>query len=541
MNALGKYGRILLAAAALGTVALPGPVRAEDSVPRSVAEFVKKKGISESKEYLDHMRQAVLELKSQNYFRAMDLLGKAHKAAQDHPLPGLLLGFAFARVGYVEQASSFLRHSVQIFPGLRDADFTYTTYQPDAEEFGQVVESLKKKIDGAAFGSKPRSQAAFVTGVVLFFGGRKEEAKKYFEMVDANAPEHPQAAWFLRAFAAAGKKKSVSKTNFFELGNRQFAGGRYREAAFAFGIAYVENPDNVVACFELSHALFACGEFRKAARMIVHGIGRYPDWGGVAMNLREFYAKTRRADFDRRLAELRGECEKTPGDPALAYLLGYVYYYIRRPDESSTAFQRAKVAGWITESDYFLAYLRGKPHAKDEKKKEEKTPVPPGPEKKKGILEVWLGHLSVGNQAFKEGRYADAAAAYAEALRVRPEAGMVRFEQARALFASGRFAESVRLVRQGLDGLAEDQRAHIRWKAAYPDAKTFEEHLGILEKKVTDPGATGDLQFLYAFSLFYSGRFRKAASGFEKVFLQNPKDTQAISYFKLIDNLLKKK
>jgi tetratricopeptide (TPR) repeat protein len=293
----------------------------------------------------------------------------------------------------------------------------------------------------------------------------------------------------------------------------------------------MDDPKNVVACFEFAHALFACGEFSKAARMIVHGIGRYPEWSGVSMDRREYYAKDRRDDFFRQLERLRDECLKAPDDPSLAYLLGYCLYFTARRAEAEKAFRKAKVSGWIGEADYFLATLRGRGGTVPEAGK----PTPPKP---KNSIDTWLTNLGRGKKAFDAREYDASAREYAKALKVRPEAHMVRFELARSLFAAARYADAEKEVRAGLSSLPQSQRDQIPWMNAYADKALFQEHLTALEARCRKGGGS---IFLLAFSLFYSGNFQRAAEEFEKVFILNSSDRQAIYYFKLIDKLGKKK
>ncbi len=537
---------ISAALAALILACAQAALSADAAKPLTVAKFLEKQGLRETEAFGKLLADASLEIKSRNYFKAAELLVKARTGFPEHPVPCMLLGFTFGCMGHLEQGALYVRKGISLFPGIRDSDFTFTTFQPDREELAWLVETLVKKSEAAGAGQAERATAAFMTGAVLFFSGSKPESKKWFEAVRPPAPENPAAAHMLGAFQPQpAEQPKAAEKDYLEEGNRYFLGGMYREAAFAFGFAFIDNPGNVVACFELAHSLFALAEYHKAARMISLGLSRYPAWADVSMDRREFYSKELKADFDAKLAELKGRCEKEPGDPALWFLLGYNLHFSSGPESARAAFDKASAAGWAAEAGLFLKSGGGPPKNPGDGRE-------PGPRQggeKPGEddsdtskLETWLGHLSEARRFFSSGGYDRAGAEYRKALELRPEASAVRFDLARVLFASGRFDDAAAEVRSALAATPEEERHRIMWKNAYDDPAAFDAHLASLASALDDPARNkADLCFLYAFSLFYSGEFTKAAVEFEKVFVRNPQDALAIYYFKLIDKLLKKK
>ncbi len=535
--------RLAAAVAASAILACAAASGAEDAGrPATVAEFLEKQGLRETEAYRKILSDASLEIKSRNYFRAAELLVKIMKGFPEHPVPCMLLGFTFGCMGYLEQAGLYVRKGISVFPGIRDSDFSYALHQPDKDEIAWLVDGLRKKADASPAGSAERSTAEFLSGAVLFFSGSRDESRKALEAVQQGSAEHAAAAHLLAAFAAkpAAPPKKAER-DFLEEGNRFFLSGMYREAAFAFGFAFIQDPSNVVACFELGHSLFAAGEYDKASTAVALGIARYPDWPGVTMDRREFYSKDLKGDFDRQVADLRSKCEKEASAPSLWFLLGYNLHFSGNPQGAKSAFDRAAAQGWGQQVERFRNRSGG-PAA----------PIPGGGVDGKepgrpdtgetAVLDVWLNYLALGKKAFAAGDYRLAAAQYAKAREIRPEVAIVTFEVARSHFAAGAFEEAGREVRAGLSALPEDERHRVTWKSAYDDKALFEKHLAALSEAVSASDKFNpEIGFLYAFSLFYSGDFSKAAEEFEKVFVRNPQDAQAIYYFKLIDKLLKKR
>jgi tetratricopeptide (TPR) repeat protein len=116
-----------------------------------------------------------------------------------------------------------------------------------------------------------------------------------------------------------------------EKGDAAFKAGDYAAALYNWRHAVVDDPQNPVLLMQLGQALFATGKFGEAAGATQAAMHALPKekWGVVVSNYKELYGNTR--DYTDQLRALENAVKEKPDDPALRFLLGYHYAYLKFP------------------------------------------------------------------------------------------------------------------------------------------------------------------------------------------------------------------
>ena len=99
--------------------------------------------------------------------------------------------------------------------------------------------------------------------------------------------------------------------------------GRFYQAADAYTLAAVYNPDDPLCYAGKGHALFAAGEYINSALHLIRAIEIDPDYVNTQIDLAELVGGPE--DIDKRITELNKWLQKSNA-PGLGFLLGYVYY-----------------------------------------------------------------------------------------------------------------------------------------------------------------------------------------------------------------------
>ena len=133
------------------------------------------------------------------------------------------------------------------------------------------------------------------------------------------------------------------------LGNQNFAGARYAEAADAFHDAAEVSRDvlgqelaqvdlGLRGAFLMSgHAFLAEVRFRDSAKAIMAGLAFVPEFPKNAFDLRSLFRADR---YEGVVDRLRAAVEADPRDGDLIFLLGYVYYHTGKKGEARKEFDR---------------------------------------------------------------------------------------------------------------------------------------------------------------------------------------------------------
>lgn len=111
-----------------------------------------------------------------------------------------------------------------------------------------------------------------------------------------------------------------------------FKDDKFRESAETIKKILLENPENGVALILYGNALFAMGDYTFSARAIRKGMAIVNDLEDTPMDLKEFYDDPK--TFDKQTEELAILAKYSPESFEAKFLLGYVYYFSGKTNES---------------------------------------------------------------------------------------------------------------------------------------------------------------------------------------------------------------
>ena len=107
--------------------------------------------------------------------------------------------------------------------------------------------------------------------------------------------------------------------------------GRFHQAADAFTLAAIYNPDDPLCYAGRGHALFAAGEFISSALFLIRAIEIDPEYVNTNIDLVELLGNAE--DLNTKITELNKWLQKSNA-PGLGFLLSYVYYHTGRLNEA---------------------------------------------------------------------------------------------------------------------------------------------------------------------------------------------------------------
>ncbi len=100
--------------------------------------------------------------------------------------------------------------------------------------------------------------------------------------------------------------------------------GRFYQAADAFALAAIYNPDDPLCYAGRGHALFAAGKYVSSALHLIRAIEIDPEYINTPIDFEELLGDAE--DLNTKIAELNKWLQKSDA-PGLGFLLGYVYYH----------------------------------------------------------------------------------------------------------------------------------------------------------------------------------------------------------------------
>lgn len=119
-----------------------------------------------------------------------------------------------------------------------------------------------------------------------------------------------------------------------------FADEQYGRAAEQLAFAIAATPADPVPYFLLAQVRTATGDYAGAVAAIRDGMTRDPDWPVSTFRVRELYGRFP-ARFDDHFAELKAVSAANPGDPTLAFLVGYHLWFLGDKADAAKLFRRA--------------------------------------------------------------------------------------------------------------------------------------------------------------------------------------------------------
>lgn len=114
-------------------------------------------------------------------------------------------------------------------------------------------------------------------------------------------------------------------------------------------------------------------------------------------------------------------------------------------------------------------------------------------------------YLTLGDRAFREERYADAAHFYAKATELEPNVAVFYLVLSDALFATGDYGYAAFAIRTALELEPELVESSIDKRTFYSDPLAFDRQLAVLELYTEDHPADADARLVLAANLLFSG------------------------------------
>jgi tetratricopeptide (TPR) repeat protein len=144
-------------------------------------------------------------------------------------------------------------------------------------------------------------------------------------ILDQMTPEqiHTEAKRIMGPFTDYESYSQAKYNQIFHAAEGHLSIGRFYQAADAYNLAAIYNPDDPLCYAGRGHALFAAGEYVNSALLLIRAIEIDPDYVNTQIDLVELLGSSE--DLDKRITELNKWLQKSNA-PGLGFLLGYVYY-----------------------------------------------------------------------------------------------------------------------------------------------------------------------------------------------------------------------
>jgi len=132
---------------------------------------------------------------------------------------------------------------------------------------------------------------------------------------------------------AALRQGAQTYEDYMRVGDFRFFMGDFTTASESYRLAHKARPEDPFALFALTHASFANGEYRQAARYLQKALAVEPNWGLFEFRLQEFYGE--RSEYDLHLRNLKRQVELRPQAADMKFLLAYVHYFSGRYSDAA--------------------------------------------------------------------------------------------------------------------------------------------------------------------------------------------------------------
>ena len=137
-------------------------------------------------------------------------------------------------------------------------------------------------------------------------------------------------------------------------------------------------------------------------------------------------------------------------------------------------------------------------------------------------LEEAIQYVDLGDFYFREGRYGEAAKAYANARKLAPEDATIHFVLADAVFAGGDYHFAAFLIIEALRLDPELAYAETDKRLLYGDIADFERQMKTLEKYVAEKPYDAMAHLVLGYNLKFSGKPMQALAQFQRVLQIDP-------------------
>ncbi len=328
-----------------------------------------------------------------------------------------------------------------------------------------------------------------------------------------------------------------------------FQAGQYEEAIRLCQHAMVDNPRNSDVILLMAQSMFAIGEYDQAADAVQMAVQLLPQdqWGTIAKNYSDYYPNIEDYTTQLRALENASRTAAQP-NPALNLLLGYHYGFLGHPRQAvaeldTTIDARPQDTGAQKLRDLFASGA-GIP-ARTPAPAQDTAVAPPAmasnapvdPQVTNRLTQAPSAEeaqsaadfVATGEQAFKAGKYREAAQLWQHALVDDPGNAAVLLLMAQSLFAQGQYADAAGATQMAMQILPEGEWGSVIEKRdeLYGNPDEYAAQLKSLEQardaKSDDPA----LHFLLGFHYGAAGRAKQAIEELDKTIQLQPLDEGA--------------
>ncbi len=261
-----------------------------------------------------------------------------------------------------------------------------------------------------------------------------------------------------------------------------FQTGQYQEAIRLCQHAMVDNPRDPDVILLMAQSLFAIGEYDQAAEAVKMAVQLLPQdqWGTIAKNYANYYPNIE--DYTAQLRSLETASRTaTQPNPALNVLLGYHYGYLGHPRQAvaqlDTALDARPEDAAAQELRDLFASKAGIPArtpapvqqapiapsvltadaAPSDRQVVNRLTQEPSPAQAQRAADF----VATGEQAFKAGKYREAAQLWQHALVDDPGNAAVLLLMAQALFAEGKYSDAAGASQMAMQLLPDSEWGNV--------------------------------------------------------------------------------
>jgi hypothetical protein len=149
------------------------------------------------------------------------------------------------------------------------------------------------------------------------------------------------------------------------------------------------------------------------------------------------------------------------------------------------------------------------------------------PEREEALARAASQYLKLGDRAFREGRYGDAAHFYAKAIEFAPDEGVLYLILGDALFATGDYHYAAFAVRKAAELDPKLFDAPVDKHSFYGDPAEFDRQIAMLELYLEDHYLDDDARLVLAANYLFGGRPAAAADLLDHPFSQGLRGSAA--------------
>ena len=330
-----------------------------------------------------------------------------------------------------------------------------------------------------------------------------------------------------------------------------FQSSQYQETIRLCQHAMVDNPRDSDIILLMAQSLFAVGEYDQATDAVKMAVQLLPQdqWGTIAKNYTSYYPNIEDYTTQLRSLEKAARADATQPNPALNVLLGYHYGFLGHPRQAVAELDTALDARPHDTAGQKLRDLfasgAGIP-ARAPAPAQQAVIAPPAltadaaPQDRQlvkrltqapshGQAQSAADFVATGEQAFKAGKYREAAQLWQHALVDDPGNAPVVLLMAQALFAQGQYADAAGASQMAMQLLPDSEWGTVIKKRddIYGNPDHYNSQLKALEEardtKPDDPA----LHFLLGFHYGAIGQPKQAVEALDKTIQLQPLDEGA--------------